>query len=352
MGIKTSFSELFNLAGPIIVAPMGGGPTTPELVAASSNAGALGSLAGAYLSPDQLRIDILRTRTLTQRPFAVNLFTPAPKPFLPQSKIEEALSTTRVYRKELGLSDPTLVPPFQEDFEKQFSVVLSETPAVFSFVFGLLDKHYLEECHRRGIYTIGAAATLEEGVALETLGVKAVVAQGLEAGGHRAIFSAESDDPLIGTMSLTQALARTLKIPIIASGGIMNGHGITEALHCGAQAVQLGTAFLLCKEAGTSEVYRRALLERRHSPTRITRVFSGRLARGLENRFIREMEMKPSAILSFPAQNVLTRDIRNEATKQSKADYLSLWAGTGVSLIREDSTANLVKKLVDEMKNG
>ncbi len=323
----SSISSWFQLRTPLIVAPMGGGPTTPELVAAASNAGAIGSLAGAYLSPDQLRKEIQKTRSLTPDKFIVNLFLPASSLHLDPLRIKTALEYTRPYRKELQIPDPELSPPYQQDFEKQFTVLLEEAPAAFSFIFGSLDPQRIHACRQKNIFTIGTATTLAEGFALEASGVNAVIAQGYEAGGHRALFSADDEDLRLGTFELTSALTQNLQLPVISAGGLMTRQDITHALSRGAEAVQLGTAFLLSKEAGTSEVYRQALRERKNSPTCLTRAFSGRWARGFENRLIRELKDQPSAILPFPAQNALTRDIRLHATRQHNAEFLSLCVG-------------------------
>jgi nitronate monooxygenase len=338
----------FRLDGPLILAPLGGGPSTPSLVAAVSNAGGLGSLGGAYLSPQSLEAEIREVRSLTSRAFAVNLFIPAPDPPLTNDQISAALSATRMYRQELGLPDPEVKPPFAENFDDQFAVVLRERPAAFSFTFGLLDSDKVRACRERGILTIGTATTLEEGIAVEKSGVDAVVAQGTEAGGHRGIFTPAQGEPGISTLALTKLLSQNLKIPVIAAGGIMDGQGIAAALRAGAQAAQLGTAFLTCKEAGTSAPYREVLLRPGAKTTRLTRAFSGRLARGLENRFMHEMDSSHAAILPYPAQNSFTRDIRQKSAAAGSPDYLSLWAGTGVEHIRQMDAAFLVKTLLRE----
>jgi nitronate monooxygenase len=327
---------------------MAGGAGTPELVAAVSNAGGLGSLGAAYLSPAEMKNAIRRVRTLTQRPFAVNLFAPAPEPALNDRQIAAAVAATKHYRDELGIPDPEIRPPFCPKFEEQFSVVLEERPAVFSFTFGLIDRRLLQECRKRAILTAGSATTLEDAVALEQSGVDAVVAQGAEAGAHRATFSPERDDLLIGLAALVPALVDKLRIPIIATGGIMNGAGIAAALALGAQAAQLGTAFLACDESGVSAPHRQALLDPKRKATRLTRAFSGRWARGLENRFITEMASKEDAILPFPAQNSFTQDMRKKAAALGLADYLSLWAGQGVGLLRVARAEALVETLFQE----
>jgi len=346
--LVTELSTRLGLDWPLIQAPLGGGPSTPELVAAASNAGVLGSLGAAYMSPFDLENAINAIRQLTSRPFGVNLFAPAPEPQLSTAQIEAALDATRPYRNDLDLPDPAVKPPFHENFANQFAVILNLKPAVFSFTFGLLDKSAIDDCRRHGIITMGTANSVDEGLALQQSGVDAVVAQGAEAGGHRGQFSVEMAGDLIGTFALTRAMVSALRIPVIASGGIMDGSGIAAALTLGAQAAHLGTAFLLCDEAGTSPAYRKALQSAHSGDTRLTRAFSGRWARGLENRFMREMAQHDSAVLPYPAQNAFTRDIRKKATQLGSTDYLSLWAGQGVGLIRQMKAAELVQSLLNE----
>jgi nitronate monooxygenase len=346
--VRAGLTTRLELDGPLIQAPMAGGASTPELAAAASNAGALGSLGGAYLSPVELEKVIRKTAQLTSRPFAVNLFAPVVEPELNELQIQAAVEATRPYRRDLGLPDPALKPPYCPNFEEQFAVVLNERPAVFSFTFGLIDRRLLAECRKRDILTIGSATTLEEALALEENGVDAVVAQGAEAGAHRATFSPTRDDPLIGLAALVPALAGRLSIPVVAAGGIMNGAGIASARALGAEAAQLGTAFLACAESGISEPYRSALLDPKGGATRLTRAFSGRWARGLPNRFMLEMAAAENTILPFPAQNTLTQDIRKKAAEAGSSDYLSLWAGQGVGLIRPMKARTLVETLYRE----
>lgn len=196
--------------------------------------------------------------------------------------------------------------------------------------------------------TIGTATTLEEALALEASGVDAVVAQGAEAGAHRATFHCQKEDLLFELGSLIPIFAGKLSLPIIAAGGIMNGRGIAASLALGAQAAQLGTAFLACEESGIAKAYRDALLDPNRRVTRLTRAFSGRWARGLENRFMMEIGSKESAILPYPAQNAFTQDIRRKAAGLGHSDYLALWAGQGVGLIRAVKAEVLVRCLFDE----
>jgi nitronate monooxygenase len=346
--MRAGLTARLGLVGPLILAPMAGGASTPELAAAASNTGALGSLGGAYLNPVELEKVIRKTAQLTSRPFAVNLFAPVAEPELKEKQIQAAVAATRSYRRDLGLPDPTLKPPYCPRFEEQFAVILNERPAVFSFTFGVIDRQLLAECRKRDILTIGSATTLEEALTLEESGVDAIIAQGAEAGAHRATFSPAREDPLIGLAALVPVLAGRLSIPIVAAGGIMNGAGIAAALALGADAAQLGTAFLACEESGISGPYRAALLDPARGVTRLTRSFSGRWARGLPNRFMLEMAGKEETILPFPAQNALTQDIRKKAGEVGSADYLSLWAGQGVGLIRPMKARTLVETIFRE----
>lgn len=346
--LLTELSKRLGIEQPIWLAPLGGGPSTPELVAAVANCGGFGFVAGAYLSPSNLEKEIAATKKLTSRPFGVNLFAPYEPVHVSERQLESASAATAGYRSELGLAPNALQPPYHERFEDQFAVVLDACPVAFSFTFGLIDKQLIQECRRRGILTIGSATTVNEGLALESLGVDAVIAQGVEAGGHRATFSPDDVDSLIGTFALTRGLSAALTIPVVATGGIMDGKGIAAALVLGAQAAQLGTAFMLCPESGVSDPFRRALQNKDNRETMLTRAFSGRWARGIENRFMREMADKSSEFLPFPAQNAFTRDIRKAATEQGRPEFLSLWAGQGLPLIREMSAASLYKSLVAE----
>lgn len=333
----------FGLRLPLVVAPMAP-QSGPALVAASSNAGALGSLACAYLTADQIEKTAHETRTLTTKPFAINLFVNVPKPAFDPTKWAKATEATRGYRDELGLAEPVPPASYHPDFEAQFAVVMKLKPAVFSFVFGLLDETKIRWCREHGVFTVGTATTPGEARLLEKSGVDAVVAQGTEAGGHRGIFRIDAAEPGLGSIELTRRCAGDLKIPVIAAGGLMTSADIKAALNAGAQATQLGTAFLLSKEAATQKPHRDALTTA--TRTVLTRAFSGRLARGIPNRFQTEIDAKPETILPFPIQNSFTRDLRNRSAERGLPDFMSLWAGAGVAQIRKDvSAAQIIEDL-------
>ncbi|MFT4058565.1 MAG: nitronate monooxygenase [Legionella sp.] len=345
--LTNALCKKLHLKWPLIQAPMGG-LTTAKLVATVSETGALGFLGAAYMPPAVMEETINDVKKRTQRSFGVNLFAPTKIPHLSAQQINSAIQATHAYRAELGISDPQIQAPFDESFDEQFAVLLKCKPAVFSYTFGLISKEMLKECRQQQIITLGTATTLEEGLLLQEYGVDGVIAQGMEAGGHRGAFSPEQCDPLIGTLALTCSLLQELNIPVIASGGIMDGAQIATALILGAQAVQLGTAFLLCQETSTSPAYREQIRKAKDHDTQLTRAFSGRWARGIKNRFMVEMEHKDQSILPFPAQNAFTRDIRKKAAELGRAEFLSLWAGHGVSATRQMNAQELVQILYEE----
>jgi nitronate monooxygenase len=332
---------------PVIQAPMGGGPSTPELVAAVSNAGGLGSLGAAYLAPDQITEAIRRIKSLTNKPFNVNLFAGGyetrphdPKPMLAM--------LAEVHRA-IGLPAPILpeLPP--DPFPAQFEAVLAAAPPIFSFTFGIPNADAMARLKARHIIVIGTATMVEEARMLADAGVDAILAQGAEAGAHRGTFAGPFESAMIPTLTLVPAIRNAVPLPVIASGGIMDGRDISQALRLGAAAAALGTAFLTCPESGASEAYKRAILSARKDTTVITRAFSGRPARGLYNAFIAKMAGKENLILPYPLQNILTLAMRNAAAGRRDSGLLSLWAGAGVARARSLLAAVLVKRLVEEI---
>jgi len=345
--------ELCRIEHPIILAPLAGGPGTPELAAAVSEAGALGSLGGGYLAPDALRAEIRKVRALTSRPFLVNLFAHAGAP--PAPPRPEAIARARAFvapfRAELGLAgEPALsLPP---SFREQLQVVLDEAVPVFSFTGGTLPPSDVGALARRGAVVIGTVTTPDEARTLAAAGAQAVVIQSSEAAGHRATFTSSPEKALVGMMALLPRVADAVQVPVVAAGAIMDGRGIAAALALGASGVQLGTAFLACPESGASPAYKAAVLAARGGgdPTVLTRAFSGRLARAIANRFSDEAAGAP--ILPYPEQNALTGELRAAAARAGRSEFLSLWAGQAVALATERPAGKLVQDLVAETRTA
>ncbi|HEY9721354.1 MAG TPA: nitronate monooxygenase [Oscillatoriaceae cyanobacterium] len=336
----------WNVEHPIIQAPMAGGPATPALVAAASEAGCLGSLGAAYMTPEAIRAAGHEIRSLTPKPFAINLF-------LPEHAEASGAAIARMqalldpFREAVGAPLSPPIPSREHDFEAQLQAVLDVAPAVVSFVFGCPDDALVSRLKAAGIAVMGTATCVREAIALEAVGLDAIVAQGAEAGGHRGTFPG-APDPLIGTMALVPQVVDHVRVPVIAAGGLMDGRGIVAALALGAGAVQMGTAFLTAREAGTSAPHRAALKAAHDDATAITRAFSGRPARGIRNRYMDAMAAHDAEVLPFPLQNALTRGMRTAAAARGEADYLSLWAGQGLTLRRDGTVAELVSGWVQQ----
>lgn len=331
---------------PIILAPMGGVGTV-ELAAAVSNAGGIGSLAAAYLSPQEIRRQIDDLRSRTDRPFAVNLFAQETKPL--DRDPGPMLSLLSRFHEELGLAPPTLPQKPAEIFEEQAAAVLEAKVPIFSFTLGIPQPKLLDDFKSSGTIVAGTATTLAEAIALRDSGVDAVIAQGAEAGAHRGTFLDDYQNSLVPTATLVNQILNSVSLPVIASGGIRDGKAIAQFLQQGAAAVQIGTAFIPCPESSAADVYKRAIMgERPEAKSVVTIAFSGRPARGLSNRFIEEIEKHPELILPFPWQNAATRALRNAAAKAGRSEFISLWAGQGTTPLRQMPAELLFKTLVKE----
>ena len=342
-----AFLSRLGIEHPILLAPMAGSGGTPELAAAVSNAGGQGAWGGAYANPDGIAAAIRRIRQLTSWPFNINLFVGG---YDSDRKVDPQpmLDIMRQAHARLGLPPPVLPPVPANPFDEQFAVVLEERPPVFSFTFGMPSSEQIAMLKKRGIAVSGTATTVDEARRLAQAGVDAIVAQGAKAGAHRGSFAAPFEDSMIPVATLVRDICASVALPVIASGGIMDGRDVAAAMKLGAAAVQLGTAFLPCPESGAHAVYKRALLEAKRDATVITRAYSGRPARGIANTFIAMVTGNEQAILPFRQQNDLTRPMRNAAGRLGDAGYISLWAGQGVARSRVMPAAELVRTLVDE----
>jgi nitronate monooxygenase len=345
-GWNTEATEKLGIRLPIVSAPMGGGPSTPALVAAVSEAGGLGSLAAGYLSPDRIRADIRAVREATSKPFAVNLFVPTPvEPT--EAEIEAALAALEPFRLELGLpARPAATGPWSEDFAAQVGVLVEERVPITSFTFGLMPTDATAALHDAGSLLVGTATTVDEAAALEASGVDLVCAQGSEAGAHRGTFLGTAHASLIGTLALVPQVCDAISVPVLAAGGIMDGRGIAAALGLGAGVAVLGTAFLRCPEAGTSAPYRRALAAATETSTAVTAAITGRAARGIENRLM--LALRAVDVPGYPVMHTLTSELRRRAAERDEPELMSLWAGQGVHLATDLPAAELVRRLADD----
>jgi nitronate monooxygenase len=341
---------LNELAIPIIQAPMLGA-TTAQIAIAVSEAGGLGTLAAAGSSPEKLLQEVAAMREATDRPFAVNIFIldeVSPDP----ATIETALARLKPWRERYGLPSQTIPNKWAESFKGQFAALVEAAPPAASFTFGCLTAEQARALKARGTYVVGTATTVAEAKAWAAIGADAICAQGFEAGGHRGTFQKNAWESSVGTFALVRTIVQAVDLPVIAAGGIMDGAGIAAALMLGASAVQLGTAYLLSDEATTNAAWRRAIAEAPDDPTRLTRVISGRYARGIENEFMRVLQPVEADIPAYPIQNALTQDLRAAAAKATSPDVLSLWAGQAVKLARTGKAADLTTTLWREAQDA
>lgn len=336
---------------PVIQAPMAGGATTLDLVSAVSEKGGLGFLAAAYSSPAEIVDAGSQLAARIDRPFGVNLFAPVPVPPPPELP-DSALRFLAPFHAELGLAAPELPERTQYDHAEQFAAALETGASVLSFTFGVLPTDEMAAAKAKGMLVLGTATTVDEAVTLEASGVDAVVAQGSEAGAHRGTFQDTFEASMVGTMALVPQVVDAVTVPVVASGGIMDGRGVAAALALGAEAVQMGTAFLTCHESGIPEAHKQAILAAHEHQTALTSAFSGRPSRGIVNRLVASArEAAPGSILPFPYQNALTRPLRRAAAEAGLSDYLSLWAGQGVRLARPEAASDLLERIDTEIRH-
>lgn len=347
---QTRLLATLDLHVPIVQGAFGGGMSSVALAAAVSNAGGLGSFGAHHLAPDALLATAAALREATSAPFALNLWVPLgtePSPADVAGRFERDVERLKPYYEAFGLPLPTLPERFQPDYAEQVEALLEARPPVASFIFGVPDAKTLAECRRRGIRTIGTATRVAEVQALAAAGVDAIAVSGSEAGGHRASFLGppETAPPL---SALLPQAADAVDTPLIAAGGIADGRGVVAALALGADGVQVGTAFLACEESGASPAHREALRTEAAREPELTRVFSGRMARGIRNRWMSELECSAPELPPYPVQNWLTGPIRRAAAAAGRADYIALWAGQNAALVKHTRASELMAFLQED----
>jgi nitronate monooxygenase len=327
---------------PIVLAPLAGGPATVELAVAVSEAGGLGFLAAGYLTASAMREQLERFRASSARPFGVNLFAP---PSVPAEPYEAFVESLRGEEERAGV--PLGTPRSDDDdWAAKLDVVAELAPPVVSFAFGCPEPEVLARLQAAGSATWVSVTTPAEARRAEAAGAQALVVQGAEAGGHRAAFADRDEEPY-GLLALLQLVGSATELPLVAAGGIATGRGVAGALAAGAAAAQVGTAFLRCPEAGTAEVHRAAIAGA--GPTALTRAFSGKLARGIVNRFMREHGDAPSA---YPEIHYVTSPLRKAARASGDPDLVNLWAGQAHALASDAPAGDVTRRLAAEAREA
>ena len=346
---STEVTRRLKLDVPIVQGPFGSGLSAVDLVVAVSEGGGLGSFGVHHLDGAGIRAIDAQIRTRTQRTFALNLWIPlgdSDNPQVTDAQWKAAVDLLRPYFDELRVPLPSRPARFGPRYQEQVETLLELRPPVFSFVFGVPSADVLERCRSAGIATLGAATTPAEAKALEDAGVDMIVASGFEAGGHRVSFLREPEECLTGTLALIPQVVDTVKVPVIAAGGIVDGRGIAAALKSGASAAQIGTAFLACEESNASPLHRAKLFSADARRTTLTRAFTGRLARSIHNGLIDALRGKESALAPYPVQAWLTAQFKTAALAANRADLMSLWSGQGAPLLKHRRAADLLRSLV------
>lgn len=341
-----NIQEFFGIELPVIQAPMAGVQTS-ALAIAVSNAGGLGSLPCAMLTPDALRDELAAIAAQTRRPYNVNFFchTPAAPDTARETKWRAALAP---YYAEFGI-DPATVPagggraPFSHEFA---DVLAAFRPPVVSFHFGLPSPELMQRVKSWGAKVLSSATTVAEARWLEANGADAVIAQGLEAGGHRGLFLSEDLTTQVGTLALLPQVLRAVRVPVIAAGGIADARGVAAALALGAAGVQVGTSYLLCPEATTTALHRAALKSGRADHTALTNLITGRPARGICNRLMRELGPLSDAPPAFPLATAALAPLKAAAEKRGRDDFSTLWSGQNATGCREIPAAELTRLLI------
>jgi nitronate monooxygenase len=334
-------STLSDLPVPIVLAPLAGGPSTSELAAAVCEAGGLGFLASGYLTAGESASLISQTRALTARPFGVNVFVPGTGASDPSVYADYV---ARLHAEAAaGEAEPGEPRYNDDDWDKKLALLLNDPVPVVSFTFGCPSPETLRSLKRAGSETWVTITSPREAQLAATAGADVLVVQGAEAGGHRGSFEDGDDEPPYGLLALLQLLAGAVEVPLVATGGIATGAGLLAALAAGASAVQIGTAFMLCPEAGTATPHRAAIAS--DTPTELTRAFTGRLARGIRNRFLREHTGAP---IAYPEIHYATAPIRRLARERGDAEKVNLWAGEAHSLARDEPAATVIERIVGE----
>jgi nitronate monooxygenase len=351
MWYHTRAAKLLGAQYPILQGPFGGNLSSVKLAATVSNLGGVGGYGAYTLTPDELFKVNEELKKATDKPYNLNLWvsdSDVPAEGAGDEALKKVKELFRPYFEEAGIELPNPALSFSSRFANQVEVILDTKPPVFSFMFGIPSADILEQCRKRGIVTIGAATTLDEAIALEAAGVDLMIASGFEAGGHRPSFLASSETSLTGTFVLLQQIKEKVCTPVIAAGGIATGKGIAAALALGADAVQVGTAFLACEESNALDIHREILFSEKAKYSILTRAFTGRLGRGLRNKIGEETRGKEGQFLPFPLQTQFMSSLRQAAIMQKKWEMVLFWGGQIAPVLKHKKAADLMQALIQE----
>ena len=336
---------------PIVQGPLGG-LSSQRLTAAVSNFGGLGSFGAHSLEPEAIKDVIAEIRGLTSKPFAMNLWVSMEDEGArtsDETAFHRSLAPLAPHLATLVAPRPAYKPYSPVRFEDQARVLLDANIPVFSFIYGIPPKEILDECRAKGIVTIGVATTPDEAASLGDAGVDAIAASGFEAGGHRGSFLRAVEDSLTGTLSLVPQVVDIVDVPVIAAGGIGDARGVVAALALGAEAVQMGTAFLACEESGAPQIHRNALLAKKAGRTALTKGFTGRLARGIHNRLMEDLNRQGTEVLPYPLQRGLVRHLSIAAHSAGRSDLMPMWVGQSASLSACTNASEFLSSLVADV---
>lgn len=341
-------SKIFDIKHPVIQAPMAGGPTTAELVSRISNLGGLGSVGAGYLSADALSDHIRRIKEGTQKPYSVNIFVnEIPENYNISERVRKKIDR---YYSDLELGDPDFDPKATNKVEDQIDVVISQGTPIVSCTFGFFSKDQTSRLKRAGIVIVGTATSVAEAEYVEAMGADAITAQGFEAGGHRGSFLLDSNGhfPQVGGISLIPRVVDQVKVPVLASGGVSDGRSMLAAIALGASGVQMGTVFLTTDEAQGDPAMIKKVIDAKDTDTVLTKVFSGKLARGVQNNFIKDLDEIEGEIPDYPIMNSITAKIRAKAKETSNPELMSLWAGQSSCYARVETAEEAFSRLIRE----
>ncbi|MFZ4260422.1 NAD(P)H-dependent flavin oxidoreductase [Sphingobacterium sp. HJSM2_6] len=354
MWTDTKFTRLLGLDLPIVQGPFGGKVSSIELTSIVSNLGGLGSYGCQPFYSNEIIEITNEIRKNTNKPFNLNLWVNDKDEHIEdfdQNAFETIIQLFQPYFEQVGVEPPTFPLPESPSFENQIEAIFDVKPHVFSFVYGIPSEDILEKCRQLQIKTVGTATTLDEAIAIENAGVDAIVASGFDAGGHRVSFLDKAEESLVGTFSLIPQVVDHVKIPVIAAGGIADSRGVKAAFALGADAVQIGTAFLATQQSGTSNIHREKLFSKDARYTTLTKIFTGRLSRGIKNKLTEELKDFQTNLAPYPLQGKIVGKLgAYPANTESNPELKSFWAGQAAPLLKYHHVKELIDNIIEEMK--